>query len=179
MHVTAKHFEWYANADMFWAFKSIHYKFERRMDMKYNVGDKVVRDRDLQFLFNPYHKHEYRKHVIHTITEADENWFTFYTDKGRYNSVIEHSGSAACNEYLAYRQDSGKCRDWCDKSRMLHLEKDKEEIRQILEPIGREQYEKKAERCKKQIEYYEYLLIYETETYKADIRANNELLRLE
>ena len=39
--------------------------------MKYNVGDKVVNDGRLCFLFNPYHKETHRKGLIQTVTEAN------------------------------------------------------------------------------------------------------------
>jgi len=77
--------------------------------MKYNIGDKVVRKSNLTMLFNPYHKAEKRRGLIHTITEATETLFTIYTDNGIYKSALENARSFGINQYIAYRQESGGC----------------------------------------------------------------------
>ena len=146
--------------------------------MKYNVGDKVVRASDLTMLFNPFHKKDKRKFLVKTVTEATESLFTIYTDKGRYETVLEYALACGMNEYAAYRQESGNCYSWATRERYLHLEADKEEIRSIIETDGFEAYSKDKQRHESQIKYHQSQLQITEEKYKEDLLINRELLGL-
>jgi len=147
--------------------------------MKYNIGDKVVKEDQLEYLYNPYWKKDKRASLIKTVTEATENLFTIYNDKGYCNSTIENGMSCGANNYLIYHQESGKCYNWCSSDRLLHLDKDKDYIRHIIETIGVNQLNKDVSRMEAEIKSKKYWIAKYKEEYDKDLRINRELLELE
>ena len=148
------------------------------MNMKYNVGDRVVDKSDLTMLFNPFWKKEKRMRLMQIVTEANEKLFTVYNNKGHYKSTLENALSCGAHEYLAYHQNSGNCYSWSDQTRLLHLEHDKEEIREIMESDGAKHYNEDVDRHERTIALHKTSLEQTHETYAEDLQINRELLGL-
>jgi|GEM_PF-4889731 len=144
--------------------------------MKYNVSDKVVKISDLQLLFNPYHKESYRKNLIRTVTEANESYFTTYTNKDRCNSIIENAKSCGINNYMAFHQETGDCLSGFINDKLLHLEKDSDIIMNIMAKVGLQIYEKDMQHHYNEIKYHQSMLKSVQDTYTEDFRINMELL---
>lgn len=145
--------------------------------MKFNIGDKVIKEDDLDFLFNPYWKDKYRKSLIQTVTEANDKVFAIYNEKGRYNSTIENGYSCGMNNYLIYFQLSGYQDSWPHPTKLLHLEKDKEYIINKVENIGKETYEKDNQNVERQIAYYKAEKKRINEIYLKDLEDNLNLIQ--
>lgn len=147
--------------------------------MKYNVGDLVVFKGDLELLFNPFYKDETRRHMVKKVTEADEKFFTIYNEKGIEKSVLKNAFSCGMYEYMAFMQSTGMCYSWTDRNKLLHLEKDKDEICSIVMNVGRSQFEKDIYRYENEIESAKSRIERAKEVYALDVDSNCKLLDIE
>lgn len=98
--------------------------------IKFNVGDVVVAESKLKSLSSLYNSKGSRTNLLDTVTESDKIFFTTQTDNGRHDSVLTNAFSCGMNEYMANTQKSGH--NMTGTERFLHLEKDKDEISQII-----------------------------------------------
>ena len=146
--------------------------------MKYNVGDKVVNTRDLSMLFNPYYKGAARARLIQTVTEADDQLFSVNDNRGNYCSTIAHAKSAGSNQYLARFQSSGMCYSGCSRDKLLHLEKDRDEIKRLVETAGNKQFQEDHKTYFERATYYQAMLKRTEDMYDEDMAVNFELLGL-
>jgi hypothetical protein len=144
--------------------------------MKYNTGDKVISEEDLDFLFNPFWKEKYRKSLIRTVTEANENEFTIYNDKGRYNSTLENGHSCGMNSYLIFFQSSGKQNNYPCPIKLLHLKEDRSYIIEKINEIGEKYFNEENKHIEEQIKYYVNLKEKSREVYEKDLKTNLELI---
>lgn len=143
--------------------------------MKYKAGDKVLSERDLDLLFNPYWKDKYRKSLLKTVTEANDKYFSIYKPS-RYNSAIEEGLSCGANEYMIFYQESGNTRNWASKERLLHLVNDHDEIVNKIKSIGNKAFEEKDIRIKNEIKQLQESLQRNIETYQNDMEVNLALI---
>lgn len=145
--------------------------------MKYNVGDKVIEESHIDFLFNPYWKDKYRESLIRIVTEANEKHFTIYNkSSGRYNSTIEEGLSCGMNEYMIFFQSNGKTVNWASKTKYLHLEKDREQIIKTIRELGEKTFKEKDIRFKNQIIYYKNQRELNKKQYQDDLEINLKLI---
>lgn len=144
--------------------------------MKYNIGDKVIKEKDLDFLFNPYWKDNYRKGLIRVVTEANEKEFTIYNNKGYYESILKNGHSCGMNNYLIFFQSSGRQYSYPSPDVLLHLEKDKEYIKNKIKEIGEKTFKEDDERYKNNIAMYEKYRTKNKETYIKDLEYNLNLV---
>ena len=145
----------------------------------YKVGDKVVDEGELKFLFNPYWKDSKRKNLIQTVTEANEELFTVYDNKGYYDTTLQNALSCGANEFLAFYQGSGSSRSWCSKKRLLHLEQDKERIREIVSKNGKTQHYKEMDSYSREIDGLIAEKRKKRVEYQNELKINSELLGIE
>lgn len=145
--------------------------------MKYQVGDKVLSERDLELLFNPYWKDKYRESLLKTVTEANDKYFSIYKPS-RYDSAIKEGLSCGANEYMIFYQESGNTKNWASKERLLHLVHDHQEIVNKIANIGNKTFEEKDTRIKNEIKQLQESLQRNIETYKNDIEVNLALISI-
>jgi hypothetical protein len=114
--------------------------------MKYNLGDKIIEIASIIFMTNPYH---YRKAVksICTIGSVDGDLFSPY-ENAKFGCI------AGADQYMYYKRDTGTCL-LHGKSKMLHLEKDVDEIRSIILQEYDKAKSKEESEISKQIKKYE------------------------
>jgi hypothetical protein len=101
--------------------------------MIYNIGDKVIDKENISFLFNPFWKDDYRKTLVETVFDANEEYFTAMKS-------IEYGCRCGANEYVLHYQTNGRQR--FGNKTYLHLMKDHEEIVALINQIGSERYKK-------------------------------------
>jgi hypothetical protein len=145
--------------------------------LKYQVGDKVLLEKDLDLLFNPYWKDKYRKSLLKTVTEADDKYFSIYKPN-RYNSAIEEGLSCGANEYMIFYQESGNTRNWASRERLLHLVHDHEEIVKRIKSIGNKTFEEKDLGIKNDIKRLQESLQRNLEMYQKDMEINLALVNV-
>lgn len=145
--------------------------------MRYKVGDKVLNEQDLIFLFNPYHKEEYRKYLISTVTEANDEYFTIYKPSRGFTSAIEEGKSAGINEYMVFKQSNGKTICWASQTRILHLVNDKNYIVNKIKRIGRNSFLEDEDFLLKKIESTKLILQNKKEQYESDLIKNLSLIK--
>lgn len=145
--------------------------------MKYNVGDKVIEESDIDLLFNPYWKDDYRKSLIKIVTEANEKYFSIYKPSGdRYKTAIEEGLSCGANQYMIFYQESGRTVNWASKTKLLHLEKDKELIVKMIEELGEKTFKENDKRLKDKIIYYKTERERLNKQYQEDLEINLKLI---
>ena len=145
--------------------------------MKYQVGDKVLSERDLELLFNPYWKNDYRRSLLKTVTEANDQYFSIYKPS-RYDSAIKEGLSCGVNEYMIFYQKSGNTKNWASKERLLHLEHDHEEIINRIKQIGDKAFKGKDTRIKNGIKQLQESLQRNIDTYQSDMEINLALVSI-
>lgn len=144
--------------------------------MKYNVGDKVLYEGDLELLFNPYHKAKYRNGLIHVVTEADEDYFTIFKPSSGYETAIKEGLSCSANAYTLFRQETGETLDSARKERLLHLLHDTEDIMQRIREIGEQGFKEKDDFFTEQINRAKTQKEHAKETYESDMKINLRLV---
>ncbi len=144
--------------------------------MKYKIGDRVLNEQHLEFLFNPYHKNRYIKNLISIVTESTNDYFTVYDDSVGYNSTIEKGLSAGINNYLVYRQSDGRVYCWASKSRLLHVDKDKEYIIKKLNKIKTKNWQEEKCRIETKISSLELEMNRKETAFQNDLNAALSLL---
>lgn len=91
--------------------------------MKYNKGDKAIRIKP-DYFTNKFHFEQ--SIVIHEIENANEKYFAF-------QGVNIDEPIAGMNRGIVYEQSTGRPLDYdCGKRVWLHLEKDYEQIKQLI-----------------------------------------------
>ena len=145
--------------------------------MKYQVGDKVLSERDLDLLFNPYWKDKYRKSLLKTVTEANDKYFSIYKPS-RYDSAIEEGLSCGANEYMIFYQESGNTKNWASRERLLHLIHDHDEIVNRITNIGNKAFEEKDISIKNQISLSQNALQRNIDIHQSDMQINLALVSI-
>lgn len=146
--------------------------------MKYRVGDKVLFEGDLDFLFNDFHKERYRKGLIRTVTEANDKLFSIYKPEGRYKTAIEQGLAAGINRYMLFRQEDGRTLNWPGRERLLHLEKDHDYIVKKIKDIGFKDFIKSEQMYLSQINTAKNMLRIKKEEYNADLEKNLQIINV-
>lgn len=144
--------------------------------MKYNVGDKVIKQSDIELFFNSFWKERHRESAIAVVTEANEQEFTIYRDKGQFDSVLENGHCCGAHEYMVFHQGSGRCFSWASNERYFHLEKDKTEIEKIIRTIGEEKHKKDMDSIERQLVSLREEKKRKEQTYKDDLIINLALI---
>jgi len=145
--------------------------------LKYQVGDKVLSERDLDLLFNPYWKDKYRKSLLKTVTEANDKYFSIYKPS-RYDSAIEEGLSCGANEYMIFYQESGNTKNWASRERLLHLIHDHDEIVNRITNIGNKAFEEKDISIKNQISLSQNALQRNIDIHQSDMQINLALVSI-
>jgi len=133
-----------------------------------------VVDRDnLDFFFNPFWSNEKRCYSI--VTEANEKYFSIYKPS-RYGSAIEEGLSCGANEYMVFYQETGKTKNWASSTILLHVEKDKDKILEIIKNTGNATILKETESIKRERDYLESKLAIIQRRYEENMKLSLEFV---
>lgn len=131
------------------------------MKSKFNVGDRVVNKSDLELSFSIF-KEKHRKGLIQTVKEANEGYFNLQNETLGYPS--------------AYLQSTGM--NLIGDITILHLEKDRDKIQEILEAIEKE-HQSTIDKFEKEIDYLRFKQYDVKVVFKTDMAICKSLLGLE
>lgn len=106
--------------------------------MKYNVGDKVINIGCIDYATNVYHYKNQLMGLVRTVVCANEDEFSIYE-----NGL---GSTAGCDSYKHFSQLTGFSRSFPNPDRLLHLEKDHDEIEKIINDFFDKEYKKTENR---------------------------------